>query len=144
MEKEIMKKAICLALLLLFIVDGCATLERRRVEKQAALDTTKTWFNYLDEMDYEKLWEISSDLLKIKNDKEDFLREVRGIRKPMGAVIDRDLQLNEVMPLILHYPDGNYRKVVYWSKYENKKFVREYFLLVKEGDRWAVVRYDFI
>jgi len=146
MEKEIMRK-ICninrLIIITLIFINGCATLQQRRIDKETALDVTNTWFKYLDEMNFEKLWEISSDLRKLKTDKEDFIRAIRGIRKPLGKVIDRDLQVNDIMPLIEHYPDGDYRKVVYWSKYENKNFVREYFLLVKEGDRWGVLRYDF-
>ncbi len=123
---------------------GCATLEQRRIDKESALEVTNTWFKYLDEMNYEKLWEISSDLRKLKTDKEDFIRIIRGIRQPLGKVIDRDLQVNDIMPLIEHYPDGEYRKVVYWSEYENKDFVREYFILIKEGDSWGVLRYDFL
>lgn len=43
-----------------------------------------------------------------------------------------------------HDPDGESGKVVYGSKDEPKNFAREDFLPVKEGDRWAVLRYDFI
>lgn len=57
------------------------------------------------------------------------------IREPMEKVFERDWQFNEAMPPIERYPDGEYGKVVYWSKYEPINFVREYFLLVKEGDR---------
>ncbi len=138
-----MYKIGCLVLIFLLLFIGCATIEQRRIDREAALAVTNTWFKYLDEMDFEKLWEISSDLRKLKTDKEDFLRVIKGIRLPLGKVIDRDLQVNDIMPLIEHYPDGNYRKVVYWSKYEKKDFVREYFLLVKEGDRWGVLRYVF-
>ncbi len=53
----------------------------------------------------------------------------------MEKVFERDWQFNEAMPPIERYPDGEYGKVVYWSKYEPINFVREYFLLVKEGDR---------
>ena len=147
MKKKLMYKIFkinYLILITLVFFNGCATLQQRRIDKEAALDVTNNWFKYLDEMNYEKLWEISSDLHKLKTDKKDFLRIIKGIRDPLGKVIERDLQVNDVMPLIKHYPDGEYRKVVYWSKYENKDFVREYFLLIKEGDRWGVLRYDFI
>jgi hypothetical protein len=137
-------KITCMMLTVLALFNSCATLQQRTIDKEAALDVTNTWFKYLDEMNFEKLWEISSDLLKLKTDKEDFLRDIRGIREPLGKVIDRDLQVNEVMPLIEHYPDGEYRKVIYWSKYENKDFIREYFVLVKEGDRWGILTYDVI
>lgn len=135
-------KITCMMLTLLTLFISCATLQQRTIDKEAARDVTNTWFQYLDKMNFEKLWEISSELLKLKTDKEDFLRDMRGIREPLGKVIDRDLQVNDVMPLIEHYPDGEYRKIVYWSKYENKDFIREYFLLVKEGDRWGVLTYD--
>jgi uncharacterized protein YceK len=137
-------KIACLILSTLALLNGCATLQQRITDKEAALDVTKVWFKYLDERNYEKLWEISSDLLKLKTDKEDFIREIRGIREPLGNILDRNLQVNEVMPLIEHYPDGKYRRVVYWSKYERKDFVRENFILIKEGNRWGVLRYDFI
>jgi len=137
-------KLNCIIIILLFFFYGCATLEQRRIDKEAAIEVTNTWFKYLDEKNYEKLWEISSDLFKLKTDKKDFLREIKGIRDPLGKVIDRDLQFNDKMPLIKHYPDGTYRKVVFWSKYENKDFVREYLLIIKEGDRWGVLKYDFI
>jgi hypothetical protein len=147
MEEEVMCRIFkinCLILAAVAIFNGCATLQQRTVDKKAALDVTNVWFKYLDERNYEKLWEISSDLFKLKTAKEDFIREIKGIREPLGKVIDRDLQVNEVMPLIEHYPDGEYRRVVYWSKYEKKDFVRENFILVKEGDRWGVLRYEFL
>jgi hypothetical protein len=137
-------KITCLILTTLAFFNSCATLQQRTIDKEAALDATNVWFKYLDERKYEKLWEISSELLKLKNDKNDFIREIRGIREPLGKVLERNLQVNEVMPLIEHYPDDKYRKIVYWSKYEKKDFVRENFILVKEGERWGVLRYDFI
>jgi len=139
-----MRKIKCLVLIFLFLFVSCATIEQRRIDRDAALHATATWFQYLDEMNFEKLWEISSDLLKLKNDKEVFLRAVGGTRKPLGKCINRDLQVNDVVRLIEHYPDGEYRKVVYWSKYEHKNFAREYFLLVKEGDHWRVLSYHFM
>ena len=98
-------KINCLIIITLIFFDGCATLQQTRIDKETALDVTNTWFKYLDEMNFEKLWEISSDLRKLKTDKEDFIRAIRGIRKPLGKVIDRDLQVNDIMPLIEHYPD---------------------------------------
>ena len=59
-------------------------------------------------------------------------------------MIGRDFQLNEIMWLIKHFPDGEYTKIVYWSKYENKRFISESFLLVKEGGRWGVLSIWFM
>ena len=64
---EIMHKICkinCLIIITLIFFDGCATLQQTRIDKETALDVTNTWFKYLDEMNFEKLWEISSDLRK--------------------------------------------------------------------------------
>lgn len=82
------------------------------MDKGAAFDATKICFNDLDQGNDEKLWEISSDLLKLKTAKEDVLRRIQGIREPIGKILERDLQLNGAMPLIEPYPDGEYGKVV--------------------------------
>jgi hypothetical protein len=139
-----MRKVNCLVLIFLFLFVSCATIEQRKIDRDAATVAATTWLQYFDEMNFEKLWEISADLLKLKTDKADFIRWVAGIRKPLGKCIERDYQVNDIVRLIEHYPDGEYRRIVYWSKYEHKNFVREYFLLIKEGDHWRVLRYDFI
>ena len=63
-------KISCLIIITLIFFNGCATLQQRRIDKETALDVTNTWFKYLDEMNFEKLWEISSDLLKLKTGKD--------------------------------------------------------------------------
>lgn len=136
---------ISILLILTFAsVNGCATVRNKEIHKKEALDAAVGWFKYLDEKNYEKLWEISSDLRKLKTDKQHFLRVVRGIREPLGRVKNRDLQVNDATVLVRHYPDGEYWKIIYWSKYENKNFVREYFLLIKEGGNWKVLEYNFL
>jgi len=80
-------KITCLTLTTLALFNSCATLQQRTIDKEAALDVTNVWFKYLDERNYEKLWEISSDLFKLKTDKEDFIRRIRGIREPLGKVL---------------------------------------------------------
>ncbi len=125
----------------LILINGCATLEQRRMDKEGALDATRTWFKYLDELNYEKLWEISSDLRKLATKKEDFVRATRSMREPMGKMLERNLQVNDKAAFIQYYPDGEYRRIVYWSKYEKKDFAREYLLVVKEGEQWRVLEY---
>lgn len=147
MEVTLMCKIfkITILLVLTFVsINGCATLQQKRIYKEAAIVATNKWFKYFDEKNYEKLWEISSDLRKLKTNKKDFIRVVKGIREPLGMVKSRDLQVNDLTRLVQHYPDGEYWKLIFWSKYENKNFVKEYFLLVKEDDNWKVLEYDFL
>lgn len=129
----------CVVILLFLAFTGCATMKQSRMDREQAFAMTQIWLQYFDEMNYEKLWEISSDLWKLKSEKKDFIRILNGIRAPLGKVVDRDLQVNTIVPFVKHYPDGNYRKIVFWSKYENKDFAREYILLVKEGERWRIL-----
>ena len=79
---------------------------------------------------------------RLKIDREDFIREMNGIRAPLGKMIDRDLQLNLRITLIKHYPDGQYMRIVFWSKYEKKDFAREYIILVKEEGQWRVLEFQ--
>jgi hypothetical protein len=139
---KIFKISFLMFIALIFF-SGCATLEERRLNKEGALEAANTWYKHLDEFNYEKLWEISSDLRKLGSNKDDFIRFVKSTREPMGKVISRDLQVNDKVEFIKHYPDGEYRSIIYWSKYEKKDFAREYFLLVKEQDRWKVLEYMF-
>jgi hypothetical protein len=132
----------CVAIVLFFLFCGCASLAQSQIDGEEAFVATQTWLQYLDEMNYEKLWDESSELRRLKIDKDDFIRKMNGIRAPLGKMIDRDLQLNLRITLIKHYPDGQYRRIVFWSKYEKKDFAREYIILVKEEGQWRVLEFQ--
>ena len=142
LEVERMYRTGCVALLLLLVLTSCASMTQSRIDGEQAFEATQTWLQCLDEMNFEKLWDSSAELRRLKTDKADFIRRMNGIRAPLGKMIDRDLQLNLRVTLIRHYPDGQYRKIVFWSKYEKKDFAREYLLLVKEEGQWRVLEFQ--
>ena len=66
MEKEATGKRFKIFLLIVAshaLFNGCATSPQRDMDKGAALEATKIWFNDLDQGNDEKLWEIASAVL---------------------------------------------------------------------------------
>lgn len=122
---------------------GCASQQPKNADV-GALKAAETWFNALDSLDGESLWQQTSHLTREKQEKDVQLKYWVGGRKGYGQVVKRDLQLNfEVLPYQFkgNIPDGVYRHIVYWTKYENRELTKEDLFLSFESGEWKILQY---
>lgn len=122
---------------------GCVSPQPKDADV-GALKAANAWFNALDSFDEESLWQQTSRLTQDKVEKAIQLKIWVGGRKGFGDALNRELQLNfEVLPYQFkgNIPDGVYRRLVYWTKYEKRELTKEELFLSLENDEWKVLQY---
>lgn len=128
-------------ILTLIFLSGCASQQDKEQEANS-LSLVNAWIESIDNLDADKAWEMASQITKERFEKETKTKYWLGIRKPMGDVIKRDLQLNWKLELFKgNIPDGTHREIVYWSKYENRVLARERFVVTLENGQWKLVEW---
>ncbi len=111
------------------------------VEKQA-IESSLAWLDLLDREQYEESWETASDYFKNVISKEEWVRSLTGVRKPLGKVISRTIKTKEYTKTLPGAPDGEYVVIQYETSFENKTSAIETVtpMLAKDGE-WRVSGY---
>ena len=108
------------------------------------MKAAQAWLRALDDGDETFLWQHASQLTQNKQDKAITLKYWVGGRQGYGKVIQRDLQLNfavEPYQFRGNIPDGIYRRLVFWTKYEKRDLAREELWLSYEDGEWKILAY---
>jgi hypothetical protein len=143
MSLKIKQSLLALYTILFIGLSGCASHEKQAAE-DASLKSATEWLNYLDTAATEELWSATSKLTKSKEDKELLLKKWRGINTGLGAVRERDLQLNFVVEPYQfrgNIPNGVYRRIVFWSKYQYRDNTKEELIMSFEDGQWKCLQY---
>jgi len=122
---------------------GCSSNQPKNAD-EGARQATERWLQALDASDEEVLWLHTSQVTKNKEEKAELLKRWVGGRQNYGKLIKRDLQLNfEIAPYQFqgNIPDGIYRRIVYWTKYERRDLAKEEVLLSFENGEWTILQY---
>ena len=119
---------------------GCA-LPVERADKAASRAFAQQWLERLDAGDRAGAFQQVSRLARARGSEEELVRRWFGMREPLGAVVERSLQTNWRLDNLPSAPDGNYRELIYWSKFEHKDFVQEGLLLAFEDGGWKLITY---
>ena len=123
----------CVALVL-----ACASY---RESRDTSLLFAEEWLALLEAGDREGAWAQTSELSRLRHQKEEILKFWFGKREPFGRLVNRKLQTNWERAWLDSTPDGIYREIVYWSEFENKDFVEEELLLTREDGAWKLLSY---
>ena len=132
-----MRRAISIACLALVL--ACASY---RESRDTSLLFAEEWLVLLDAGDREGAWAQTSELSRLRYQKEETLKFWFGKREPFGKLVERKLQVNWERDWLDTAPDGIYRQITYWSEFENKDFVEEELLLTREDGVWKLLSYQ--
>jgi Protein of unknown function (DUF4019) len=133
-----MKRSIGLiALVLVF-----ATLAVAQNNTQAAEQAAQSWLRFVDSGDYSQSWVAASSLFKAAVTEQDWVRKVKAVRQPLGALLSRKLKSATPATQLPGAPDGQYVVIQYETSFANKKSAVETVtpMLDKDG-QWRVSGY---
>lgn len=136
-------RAIATLLLLLTLAAACATpLERE--QEAAAVPFAESWVRSLDAGDGEWLWEGTSEVRKMRIERDIQLKHWLGTREALGKLVSRRVELSWSLDpdFIDSVPDGTYWEVSFQCEFEHKRQVFQKLLLRWEDGRWRVVALD--
>lgn len=122
---------------------GCAS-QKELDEDRGALNAAQVWLVALDNYDEDRLWLDTSELTKNKEGRSEMLKYWTGIRKGFGVMHERDLQYNftvEPYQFRGNIPNGTYRDIMFWTKYEKRELVKEKLFMSYEEGQWKVLQY---
>ncbi len=140
-------QAIKLTLIILSMIffSSCATQQstNETLVKQESNQAVIEWLEALDAKDAEGIWQLSSKIITDRYEKDFLLKYWLGSRKPFGKIIEADAQLNwKYKNRRSSMPDGQYRRIVYWMKFENKTLSKNEFIVSFEENKWKVVQWS--
>jgi hypothetical protein len=109
---------------------------------QAAQQAAQSWLRFVDSGDYSQSWVEASSLFKAAVTEQDWVRKVKAVRQPLGALISRKLKSATPITQLPGAPDGQYVVIQYDTSFANKKSAVETVtpMLDKDG-QWRVSGY---
>ncbi|MBI5248147.1 MAG: DUF4019 domain-containing protein [Desulfomonile tiedjei] len=136
---------VCAALILLSFVLApvCQeTLLAGPADEKAALESAGAWLGLVDSTEYDKSWDQAAAFFKGAVAKAQWFGSLQGVRKPLGAVISRQIVSAKYTTNLPGAPDGHYVVIQYNTAFENKKSAVETVIpmLDKDGS-WRVSGY---
>ena len=133
-----MYKALLLIVPLLFSSVCWAQTE---AETQAT-DAAKAWLKLIDEGKYDESWQQAAAFFRKSVGKGQWKKMVEGVREPLGAVQDRQLDSAKYMETLPGAPDGEYVIIQFKTKFANKDSAIETLTPMKDADGvWRVSGY---
>ena len=104
--------------------------------------SAEAWLSTVDDRDYDAAWSESSIILKSTVSQPDWSANLESIRRPLGSLLQRELDESEFHDSLPDAPDGRYALLIYSSEFEKISFVTEVVALVEEDNsEWRVVGY---
>lgn len=110
-------------------------------DEKAAADAAKHWVALVDKADWSASWERAASIFKAQVTAEQWAAVGEPIRKPLGAVISRELQRATATNSLPGVPAGDYIVLEFKSRFAGREEVVETVALAREGDAWKVAGY---
>jgi hypothetical protein len=79
-----------------------------------------SWLAVVDAERYDESWERACAFFKGVVPKDQWVRQIAGVRGPLGSVLSRELASAEYSTKLPGAPDGEYVVIQYRTKFENK------------------------
>jgi hypothetical protein len=117
-----------------------------RAANQAAVEqatkAAEAWLKLLDNGDYRACYQQASQIMKDYLSEDAFVQRFSAARKPLGAVVSRNLKLAQYATSLPGAPDGQYVVMQYDTSFANKKSATETVtpMLDKDG-QWRISGY---
>lgn len=110
-------------------------------EKQA-VETAESWLAQVDDGKYGESWDAAADYLKNAVTKDDFVKSLNAVRKPLGKLQSREVQSRAYRTSLPGAPDGEYVVIQFKTVLENKQLAIETVTPMLSKDRkWKVSGY---
>lgn len=106
-----------LPLLLLLLVTSCSSQPSVGDAQRRASDS---WLTLIDKAAYEQSWEASAELFQKAIGKQNWVRQIASVRRPMGQLISRTLASSDVKENLAGQPPGIYTIFIYRSVFRGK------------------------
>lgn len=120
---------------------GCDDKENPQavVEARAA---ARQWLKLVDAGRYAESWDAAAKWFRREVPKEEWVRRLEELRRPMGAKTSRELDRARFQSSMRGAPLGEYVFIEYRSSFENNESARETVTPMKEDDGvWRVAGY---
>jgi hypothetical protein len=133
--------SIFLIVLLLSLPIG-ASFAQDSAKEKAALKAARAWLVLIDEGKYAKSWGEAATYFRNNVTREQWEHSLKGVRKPLGSVISRNVLQSMHTTYLPGAPDGEYVVIQFKSSFENKKTAIETVtpMLDRDGS-WRVSGY---
>jgi hypothetical protein len=110
--------------------------------EQAGIAAAQKWLALVDAGKYAESWSEASALFKGAIAKANWEQSLVGVRKPLGALVSREVVRAEYKTVLPGAPDGEYVEIQYKTSFANKKEAVETVTPMKEKDgSWRVSGY---
>jgi len=108
-----------------------------------SIEAAKKWLELLDTDKAGLAWDNASKQLKSVVKRDQFVAQMRGVRKPLGKLQSREAvkfgRANELPGA----PAGDYSIIEFEAKYKNGKLAEQVVWSIEEGDIWRVAGYFY-
>ena len=131
-------------LFLLFILSGMLSLTAFADEgsEKKAVAAADAWLKLVDSGKYAESWETAAELFRSAVDKEQWVKQVGAVRRPLGKALQRKLKSKQFTTSLPGAPDGKYVVIQYDTSFENKKTGGETVTpMMDKGGKWRVSGY---
>ena len=107
-----------------------------------ATDAAKAWLQLMDEGKYDESWQEAASYFRNNVGKGQWKKMAQGVREPLGAFQDRQLESAKYANTLPGAPDGEYVIVQFKATYANKASATETLTPMKDADgKWRVSGY---
>lgn len=111
-------------------------------DEKAAVDASKSWLALIDDGKYRESWKQAAQYFKGAVKQQQWEQQIRGVRAPLGKVIDRKLKSKQYATRLPGAPDGEYVVIQYDTNFSGKAGAVETITPMKQpSGEWRVSGY---
>ena len=134
-------RIVLIAAAFLLALPAFAAEKHDDAEKQA-MATAVSWLALVDDGKFAESWDASADSLKNAVGKDDFVKSLNAVRKPLGSLKSRKVQSAEYRTSLPGAPDGQYVVIQFKTSFEHKESAIETITPMLDKDKnWRVSGY---
>jgi predicted SnoaL-like aldol condensation-catalyzing enzyme len=134
-------KTIAITVLLFLPLPTLAAEKHDEAEKQAVA-AVESWLALVDDGKYGESWDAAAEYLKNAVTKDDFVKSLTAVRRPLGKLKSREVISKEYRTSLPGAPDGEYVVIQFKTVLENKKAAIETVTPMLDKDKkWKVSGY---
>jgi len=117
------------------IAMGCSKKEQPSVGgTDEGITASNAWLAAVDAEKYDDSWDQACAFFKGVVPKEQWVRQVAGVRGPLGPVVSREVASAEYTTKLPGAPDGEYVVIQYRTKFQNKADATETVTPMRDPD----------
>ncbi|WP_018416145.1 DUF4019 domain-containing protein [Teredinibacter turnerae] len=99
------------------------------------------WLALADAGDYRETWDQAAPYFKDQLTKSQWEGALGNVRGPLGKLVSRKLRKNAPYDHLPGAPDGEYRVLIYISKFESQPKATEMLILMFTKEQWRLAGY---